>query len=62
LKKLSLKIRRVMQELMDRRGGPCLVEYALILTLVSLAAAGHVYKVAMTVDMIFTNISNTLVR
>jgi Flp pilus assembly pilin Flp len=61
LKKLFLKIQRMMQELMDRRGGPDLVEYALILTLVSLAAAGHVHKVSVTIDMIFTNISNTLV-
>lgn len=49
-----------MQELMDRRGGPDLVEYALILTLVSLAAAGHVRKVTKAVDTMFANISNTL--
>ena len=61
MKKLFLKIQRTMQELMDRRGGPDLVEYALILTLVSLAAAGHVHKVTVAVDMMFSNISNTLV-
>jgi Flp pilus assembly pilin Flp len=60
LKKLLLKIKLGLRELMDRRGGPDLVEYALILTLVSLAAAGHIHKVTMTVDTLFTNISNTL--
>jgi Flp pilus assembly pilin Flp len=60
LKKLLLKIKLRLRELMDRRGGPDLIEYALILTLVSLAAAGHVHKVTMTVDTLFTNISNTL--
>jgi Flp pilus assembly pilin Flp len=60
LKKLVLKIKLRLRELMDRRGGPDLLEYALILTLVSLAAAGHVYKVTVTVDTLFTNISNTL--
>ena len=60
MKKLFLKLQRTMQELMDRRGGPDLVEYALILTLVSLAAAGHVRKVTKAVDTMFANISNTL--
>lgn len=60
LKKLLLKIKLRLRELMDRRGGPDLIEYALILTLVSLAAAGHVRKVTTTVDTLFTNISNTL--
>jgi Flp pilus assembly pilin Flp len=60
LKKLLLKLKLRLRELMDRRGGPDLIEYALILTLASLAAAGHVYKVTVTVDTLFTNISNTL--
>jgi Flp pilus assembly pilin Flp len=60
LKELLLKIKLRLRELMDRRGGPDLVEYALILTLVSLAAAGHVHKVTVTVDTLFNNISNTL--
>jgi Flp pilus assembly pilin Flp len=60
LKKLILKIKLRLRELMDRRGGPSLVEHALILTLISLAAAGHMHKVTVTVDTLFTKISNTL--
>ena len=60
MKNLLQKLRLKIRDLMDRRGGPDLVEYALILTLVSLAAAGDVRKVSMSVDTLFTNISNTL--
>jgi Flp pilus assembly pilin Flp len=61
LKKLFHKLCFAMQDLADRRGGPDLVEYALILTLASLAAVGHVRMVTVAVDTLFANISNTLV-
>jgi Flp pilus assembly pilin Flp len=60
LKRLLLKIKLRLRELADRKGGPSLIEHALILTLVSLAAAGHMHKVTVTVDMLFTKISNAL--
>ncbi|HEY1646847.1 MAG TPA: hypothetical protein VGF96_02605 [Terracidiphilus sp.] len=61
MKKLFRKLCLQARDLTDRDGAPDLIEYALILTLVSLAAAGQVYKVTVTVDALFTNISNTLV-
>jgi Flp pilus assembly pilin Flp len=60
LTKLLLKLQGKIQDFMDRKGGPDLVEYALIITLVSLAAVGHVRKVTSSVDTLFTNISMTL--
>ena len=61
MKRLFRKLCLQARDLTDCDGAPDLIEYALILTLVSLAVAGDVHKVTVTVDALFTNISNTLV-
>lgn len=54
--KLYLKIR----DLMTREEGQDLVEYALLITLVALAAVTGIRKVSGAINTVFTNISNTL--
>lgn len=53
---LYLKVR----ELLDHEEGQDLVEYALLITLVALAAVGGMRHVASAVNTVFTNISTTL--
>ncbi len=55
-----LKTYLKMRDLMTREEGQDLVEYALLITLVSLAAVGGIRKVSSAIDTVFTNISNTL--
>jgi Flp pilus assembly pilin Flp len=62
LKKFFLKMYLKIAAVLDHKAAPDLVEYALIITLVSMAAAGHVYNVSREVDSLFTNISNTLAQ
>lgn len=57
---LFLKMYLKVRDLMTREGGQDLVEYALLITLVSLAAVGGVRKVSSAINTVFTNISNTL--
>ena len=54
--KLYLKIR----DLMTREEGQDLVEYALLITLVALAAVSGIRKVSGAINTVFTNISTTL--
>ena len=49
-----------LQNLMNREEGQDLVEYALLLCLIALAAITGVNKVATAVTTVFTNISSSL--
>jgi pilus assembly protein Flp/PilA len=49
-----------LQNLMNREEGQDLVEYALLVCLVALAAIGGVNKVASAITTVFTNISSSL--
>jgi pilus assembly protein Flp/PilA len=49
-----------MQNLMNREEGQDLVEYALLVCLIALAAITGVNKVATAVTTVFTNISTSL--
>jgi pilus assembly protein Flp/PilA len=60
LNDLFLKMYLKMRDLMTREEGQDLVEYALLITLVALAAVGGVRKVSSAINTVFTNISNTL--
>ncbi|MGD0738515.1 MAG: Flp family type IVb pilin [Terracidiphilus sp.] len=49
-----------LQNLMNREEGQDLVEYALLVCLIALAAITGVNKVATAVTTVFTNISSSL--
>jgi pilus assembly protein Flp/PilA len=55
---LSLYVR--LQNLMTREEGQDLVEYALLVALIALAAITGVSKVATAVNTVFSNISTSL--
>jgi pilus assembly protein Flp/PilA len=57
---LFLKIYVKIQDLMNREEGQDLVEYALLITLISLAAVAGLNKVSSAVNLVFSNISATL--
>jgi pilus assembly protein Flp/PilA len=57
---LFLKMYVKAQDLMSREEGQDLVEYALLITLVALAAVAGVEKVASAINNVFSNISTTL--
>jgi pilus assembly protein Flp/PilA len=57
---LFLKMYIKVQDLMSREEGQDLVEYALLITLVALAAVTGINKVATAINTVFSNISNTL--
>jgi pilus assembly protein Flp/PilA len=57
---LFLKMYIKVQDLMSREEGQDLVEYALLITLVALAAVSGIRNVATAINQVFTNISNTL--
>jgi pilus assembly protein Flp/PilA len=57
---LFLKMYVKAQDLMNREEGQDLVEYALLITLVALAAVAGVNKVASAINTVFSNISATL--
>jgi len=56
LHNIHLKIK----SLFEHEEGQDLVEYALLITLVALAAVGGIRHVASAVNTVFTNISTTL--
>ena len=58
---LFLTIYVKLQTLMAREEGQDLVEYALLVALIALAAITGVSKVATAVNTVFTNISTSLV-
>ena len=57
---ILLNIYVKLQNLMNREEGQDLVEYALLVSLIALAAITGVGKVATAVTTIFTNISSSL--
>jgi len=57
---LFLKVYVLFNNLKDREEAQDLVEYALLITLVALAAVTGINSVASAINTVFTNISNTL--
>jgi len=57
---LFIRVYVKAQALLSRDEGQDLVEYALLITLVALAAITGVNKVASAINTVFSNISNTL--
>jgi pilus assembly protein Flp/PilA len=57
---LFLKLYIKVQDLMNREEGQDLVEYALLITLIALAAVTGIGKVATAVNSVFSTISVTL--
>ena len=57
--KLSVKTRLLIESMKDESGQD-LVEYALLVTLIALAAITGVGKVATAVNAVFTNVSTSL--
>ena len=57
---LSLKLYIRFQDLMNGEEGQDLVEYALLVCLIALAAIGGVNHVATAVTKVFSNISSSL--
>jgi len=55
-----MKLYVKLQNLMNREDGQDLVEYALLVSLIALAAITGVGKVASAVTTLFTNISTSL--
>jgi len=57
---MLLKLYAKFQDLMNREEGQDLVEYALLVCLIALAAITGVNKVATAVTLVFSNISASL--
>lgn len=57
---LFLKTYLKVLDLKTREEGQDLVEYALLITLVALAAVAGINKVATAINTVFSNVSNTL--
>jgi len=57
---LLLKFHLTIQSLINREEGQDLVEYALLICLIALAAISGVNHVATAVTKVFTNVSNSL--
>ena len=60
LNDLFLKTYLKVLDVMTREEGQDLVEYALLITLVALAAVAGINKVATAINTVFSNVSNTL--
>jgi pilus assembly protein Flp/PilA len=57
---MLLKLYVMIQDLKNREEGQDLVEYALLIALVSLAAISGLNGIASAIKTVFTNISNSL--
>ena len=57
---MLLKLYVMVQDLASREEGQDLVEYALLISLVALAAIAGVGKVASAINLVFSNISSSL--
>lgn len=57
---MFLKLYVKVQDLASREEGQDLVEYALLVSLVALAAIAGVNKVSAAINTVFTNISTSL--
>jgi pilus assembly protein Flp/PilA len=55
-----LKLHLRFADLITTQEGQDLVEYALLVALVALAAIGGVHKVASAITSVFTNVSSSL--
>lgn len=60
MNEMILKLYVNLQNLMNREEGQDLVEYALLVSLIALAAITGVGKVATAITTVFTNISTSL--
>jgi len=60
LKNRFLNLYLKVRELLAHEEGQDLVEYALLITLVALAAVGGIRHVTSAINTVFTNISTTL--
>ena len=58
----ALKLLIQLRSLIDSEEGQDLVEYALLIALVALAAITGVNKIASAVTLVFSNISSSLQR
>jgi pilus assembly protein Flp/PilA len=57
---LFLKMYVKVQDLMSREEGQDLVEYALLITLIALAAVAGINKVSSAINAVFSKVSTTL--
>jgi pilus assembly protein Flp/PilA len=57
---MLLKMQMKFQDLMNREEGQDLVEYALLLSLIALAAVAMIKNVGTAVNAIFTNINTSI--
>lgn len=60
MNKLFLNIYLKVRDLLEHEEGQDLVEYALLITMVALAAVSGMKHVASAINTVFSNISNTL--
>ncbi|HVU45756.1 MAG TPA: hypothetical protein VHD85_06515 [Terracidiphilus sp.] len=60
MKKAIFSLYFKVRNLMEHEEGQDLVEYALLITMVALAAVGGIKHVTSAVNAVFSNISNTL--
>jgi pilus assembly protein Flp/PilA len=60
MKDLPLKLHVTVQCLLSGEGGQDLVEYALLVCLIALAAIGGIKHVATAVNAVFSNVSSSL--
>jgi pilus assembly protein Flp/PilA len=57
---MILKVRMMVQDLMHDEAGQDLVEYALLTSLIALAAISGVKHIATAVNLVFSNVSSSL--
>jgi len=60
LKQAFINLYQKVRDLAQHEEGQDLVEYALLITLVALAAVGGIRHVTSAINTVFTNISTTL--
>jgi pilus assembly protein Flp/PilA len=60
MNRLAMSVYFKLQSLFEREDGQDLVEYALLITLISLSAVTGMRRVASAVSLVFSNISATL--
>ena len=60
MKKLLANLNLKIRNLMDHEEGQDLVEYALLITMVALAAVSGMKHLASAINTVFSNISSTL--
>ncbi|MGB6743842.1 MAG: Flp family type IVb pilin [Terracidiphilus sp.] len=60
MKNLFLTMHLKVRDLLNDEKGQDLVEYALLITMVALAAVTGMKHIASAINSVFTNISNTL--